>query len=412
MIGSVSSNTQVILLLTAPLIMRGAEPSTDLLPLGLYKQLVRQLRTLDVQPADLLASDAGSIISGCSDIVEGDRLRRLLGRGFLLSQVIERWQARAIWVISRADPAYPRRLKHWLREDAPPVLYGCGPAERLDDGGLAVVGSRHVDDAVITYTEAVGAMASRAGYPVVSGGAKGVDQAAMRGASDNGGSVVGVLADSLEKSALAREHRQPLMDGRLVLVSPYDPVARFNVGHAMQRNKLIYALADAALVVSSDVGKGGTWAGAIEQLDRFRFAPVYVRQEGDRSDGLDALHRKGALLWPEPKDSPSFAEVFARGPGSEAAIIEAPATDDSPAAIAAPQNETVQQDDPPAARLWAAVRPVVLGVLTQPLGEAAVAGALDVPKAQARAWLARLIDEGVVQKDTSKQYAVRSPALL
>ena len=36
----------------------------------------------------------------------------------------------------------------------------------------------------------------------------------------------------------------------------------------MQRNKLIYALADAALVVNSDYEKGGTWAGAVEQLER------------------------------------------------------------------------------------------------------------------------------------------------
>jgi hypothetical protein len=41
----------------------------------------------------------------------------------------------------------------------------------------------------------------------------------------------------------------------------------------MQRNKLIYALADAALVVTSDFQKGGTWAGAIEQLERLAFIP-------------------------------------------------------------------------------------------------------------------------------------------
>lgn len=76
------------------------------------------------------------------------------------------------------------------------------------------------------------------------------------------------MADSLERAALNREHRNLLMDERLVLISPCDPSAGFNVGHAMQRNKLIYALADAALVVSSDYEKGGTWAGAVEQLEK------------------------------------------------------------------------------------------------------------------------------------------------
>ena len=201
------------------------------------------------------------------------RLQRLLGRGFLLSQVIERWQARAIWVVSRADAEYPRRLKVRLREDAPAVIYGCGDMALLESGGLAVVGSRHVDDSLIDYTMAVGRLAARAGRTLVSGGAKGIDQAAMRGALEAGGKVSGVLADSLEKTTMNREHRNLLLDGQLVLISPYDPSAGFNVGNAMQRNKLIYALADASLVVSSDLNKGGTWTGAVEQLDKLKFVP-------------------------------------------------------------------------------------------------------------------------------------------
>ena len=98
------------------------------------------------------------------------------------------------------------------------------------------------------------------------------------------------------------------MDGRLVLVSPYDPAAGFNVGHAMGRNKLIYALADAALVVSADYKKGGTWAGAVEQLDRLKLVPVYVRSDSDR--GLQALIDKGAHSWPDPQTPEAFWEMF------------------------------------------------------------------------------------------------------
>jgi hypothetical protein len=176
-------------------------------------------------------------------------------------------------VVSRADAEYPRRLKARLREDAPAVIYGCGDMALLESGGLAVVGSRHVDDSLIDYTMAVGRLAARAGRTLVSGGAKGIDQAAMRGALEAGGKVSGVLADSLEKTTMNREHRNLLLDGQLVLISPYDPSAGFNVGNAMQRNKLIYALADASLVVSSDLNKGGTWTGAVEQLDKLKFVP-------------------------------------------------------------------------------------------------------------------------------------------
>ena len=184
-----SPNTQAILLLTAPLIAGRGTASSDLLSPGEYKRLARHLREIQRQPADLLSPDAAEILRACQPVIDEGRLQNLLGRGFLLSQVIERWQARAIWVVSRADAEYPRRLKTRLREDAPAVLYGCGDMALLETGGLAVVGSRHVDDALIDYTMAVGRLAARAGKTLVSGGAKGIDQAAMRGALEGGGRV-------------------------------------------------------------------------------------------------------------------------------------------------------------------------------------------------------------------------------
>lgn len=101
---------------------------------------------------------------------------------------------------------------------------------------------------------------------IISGAARGIDSSAMGGALNNGGSVIGVMADSLGRSALAKSNREAFQDGRLVLMSAYDPSAGFNVGHAMQRNKAIYALADAGLVVTSDFNKGGTWVGLLQTL--------------------------------------------------------------------------------------------------------------------------------------------------
>ena len=305
-----SPNAQAILLLTAPLIAGRGKPSADPLTAGEYRRLARRLRELRREPADLLDRGADSLLKECGSHLDAARLERLLGRGFLLSQAVERWRTRAIWVVSRADAGYPQRLKRRLGEDAPPVLYGCGDASILDGGGLAVVGSRNVNETLIEYTEDAGRLAAAACRAVISGGARGIDQAAMRGAQDAGGIVVGILADSLERAAVRREHREALMNGRLALICPYDPAARFNVGHAMQRNKLIYALADAALVVNSDYGKGGTWAGATEQLERLKFVPVYVRADDDVGKGLAELQRLGARPWPNPKTAQELEEIL------------------------------------------------------------------------------------------------------
>jgi DNA processing protein len=295
-----SPNTQAILLLTAPLIVGRSAAGEHPLSAGDYSRLAARLRNIGRKPADFLDTNAEDVLRECQDIVDTDQVRRLLARGFLLSQAVERWSSRAIWVMSRADAEYPRRLKARLNEAAPAVLYGCGEVRLLDSGGLAVVGSRDVDDALVAYTESVGELAAEAQKTLVSGGARGIDQAAMRGALRAGGRAVGVLADSLEKAALNRENREALLSKRLVLASPYDPSAGFHVGQAMQRNKLIYALADAALVVNSDIDKGGTWAGATEQLDKLQYVRVYIRSTGAPSPGLDALKAHGAEPWPNP----------------------------------------------------------------------------------------------------------------
>lgn len=423
MSNSLSPNTQAILLLTAPLIAGRGEPSTDLVTPAEYKRLARFLRDKQRQPADLLASDARALLGEVQSLIARNRLERLLARGFLLSQAVERWQTRAIWVVSRADAGYPRRLKARLKDDAPPVLYGCGDAAILDAGGLAVVGSRHVDDALVEYTEGIGRLAAKAGHTLVSGGARGIDQAAMRGALEAGGKAAGVLADSFERAALNREHRNLLMEGQLVLISPYDPSAGFNVGHAMQRNKLIYALADVALVVSSDYEKGGTWAGAIEQLEKLRLVPVYVRSNGEAGKGLEALRRKGALPWPNPDTPEAFVEALAVHAHPQSDMPDQTqmsfSTAKEPAQQYEARSEAPQTDMPPpspsaaalttpAEELFATVRSL-LEQMDTPKTDAEVAAELNVSKSQAKEWLQRLVEEGVLER-LSKPTRYRSAA--
>ena len=446
-------------MLTAPLIAGRASPSPDLLSPGEYKRLARHLRDMQRQPGDLLSPDAADLLRTCARLVEEGRLGRLLGRGFLLSQALERWQTRAIWVASRADRNYPRRLKVLLRDDAPAVIYGCGDPDLVDVGGLAVVGSRNADDELIDYATNVGRLAAKAGKAVISGAARGIDQASMLGALDTGGKAVGVLADSLEKTAMNRQNRNRLVNGQLALISPYDPGAGFNVGNAMRRNKLIYALADAALVVSTDFNKGGTWAGATEQLDKLRMVPVYARSTPEGSAGIDALRRKGAIAWPDPDDASSFNAVFAALPmpnGGRAATslfsdeetsvpaagapevpgdltavskVEEDSTPlgdivrDSPAAPehgGASRRQPSMQESPGnvdmAARatngaadaLYATVRELLLDLLVDPMKDAEVAEELQISAVQARTWLQRLVDEGVVEKKKKPSgYVVR-----
>jgi DNA processing protein len=264
---------------------------------------------------------------------------------------------------------------------------------------------------------------------LVSGGAKGIDQAAMRGALEADGIVTGVLADSLEKTTMNRDHRNLLLQGQLVLISPYDPSAGFNVGHAMQRNKIVYAVADAALVVSADFNKGGTWAGATEQLDKLHLVRVYVRSTGEASKGLEALRKKGAFPWPNPEDAEAFdAAIFAGStappPSAQAELSfagEQPVAKsdrirESPSAYAISVHDSKQSNGDsaldPGDELFGMVRSLVMQILQTPRNSTEVASELRVTKPQAEQWLRRLVKEGILEKRTKPvRYVTRQVEL-
>ena len=298
----VSENTRALLLLTAPLIVGAADgATTPILSLSEFNKLARRLKEIEAEPVDLIGPARSELLRKLAPLQSPDRLESLLDRGFQMSQAIEKWNARGIWITSRADADYPELLKTKLQERAPILIYGCGEKELLHNGGLAVVGSRVADEEALEFTQSVGKLAATAGVTIISGGAKGVDRAAMQGSLDAGGAAIAVLADQLLRLAVAADCREPIREGRLTLISLVDPSVGFNVGNAMQRNKIIYCLADAALVVSSEVNKGGTWAGAIEQLERFKSCAVYVRTDSGASEGNRELESRGALPWPLPK---------------------------------------------------------------------------------------------------------------
>ena len=277
------------------------EPSGDPLTIREYNVLAEWLLSVDLRPGDLLSESGREQLQNGMLNMDLTRLERLLGRGVAMSLDTEKWMNKGIWVVCRSDPEYPARLRASLRSQAPPFLYCTGNPALLDAGGLAIVGSRDVQPEGERFTRRVAERCAQYDIPVVSGGARGVDHTAMLTALEAGGRVVGVLAERLSRAAVLPTYRKHLREARLLLCSPYRPDAGFSPGLAMGRNKLVYSLADFALVIQADKGKGGTWNGAKEELHRPRPHPVFVRMEDPVLQGNKALCDLGALPFP-----PSF----------------------------------------------------------------------------------------------------------
>ena len=293
-----SSQAQAMMLLTVSL---GKPDNADEKPLSVreWSRLAAWLKEREIEPSDLLKGDLKSRLSGWMDrSVTLSRLEQLIGRGGTLGLALERWRRAGIWVIARPESEYPDRLKRRLQLASPPILFGCGNKALLDRGGIAVVGSRAADREDIEFTEDLGKEVARQGLSIVSGGARGVDESAMLGALRSEGTAIGVLADSLLRSGTSERFRKYLISGDLVLTTPFNPEAGFNVGNAMSRNRYIYGLADAAIVISSTPDKGGTWNGALEDL-KAAWVPLWVKRTKNEKSGNPELVRRGARWLPD-----------------------------------------------------------------------------------------------------------------
>lgn len=305
---NLSSTAQATLLLTS-YFSKASRDDAKPLTNAEWGRFALWLKEKSTTPADLLVADPKALLNGWHDArISADRIVQLLNRGHSLALAMEKWQRAGLWVVTRSDPEYPRRLKQQLRTDSPPVLFGCGDKSLLNAGGLAVIGSRNASDTDLAFTDQVGAKAAVEGVAIVSGGARGVDEAAMLGAMRQGGVVIGVMADGLLKAATSAKWRKGLMDGHVVLLSPFYPEAGFNVGNAMGRNKYIYCLADSSLVIHSGK-KGGTLNGAEENLKK-AWVPLWVKPTEDKDAANADLVAKGGRWCEDDVQRLSISDLF------------------------------------------------------------------------------------------------------
>ncbi|MDE0493988.1 MAG: DNA-processing protein DprA [Acidimicrobiaceae bacterium] len=222
-----------------------------------------------------------------------NRIAGLMGRATAMAFELDRLEQSGIKTLTVYDEHYPRRWLARLGAKAPPLAHGAGVLELLDTPGLGVVGSRDVSQAGGDVAKEVARLAARRGLPLASGGARGVDQLAMSAAFEAGGTVVGILAESLSRKLKSPDVRRAVYEGSTVMCTPYSPDAPFSAGNAMGRNKLIYAQAALTVVVASDADSGGTWSGATEAL-KHGYGSVAVWRGDGEGPGNGPLQERGA----------------------------------------------------------------------------------------------------------------------
>lgn len=282
-----SEHSLAVLLLSQRLVDAEADPFKAAEVWSLLEVVPDPGRLLESSP-ELMAAEAGVSLELAT------RLRARFDGASDFAAALESADESGMRVIGPLDDSYPARFRARLGRSAPPILYVVGDVNLLRGDALGVVGSRDVSEEGSHVAMSAARCAVRAGWRVVSGGAKGVDRLAMGAALSAEGAVIGVLADSLQRTVRDAEVRRAISDSQLCLMTPYKPTSGFSVANAMGRNKLIYALSTATLVVASDLESGGTWAGAVESM-KHGFAPVLTWTGSGAGSGNGRLVELGAL---------------------------------------------------------------------------------------------------------------------
>jgi len=145
-------------------------------------------------------------------------------------------------------PSFPRRFAD-LGTGMPDALWVEGRLPTADETLVAVVGSRSASLKACAQVTALSADLAAAGYPIVSGGALGIDAAAHRGALQAGGATFAVLGCGID---VVYPDRHTALFRDIVacggLLSEYPPGEQPRRGQFPARNRLVAALAQVVVV--------------------------------------------------------------------------------------------------------------------------------------------------------------------
>lgn len=202
---------------------------------------------------------------------------------------------RRVGIVTIGDSGYPARLKQL--PDAPLVLYYRGrlPGWEMYPA-IGIVGTRKASGYGLQIAEKMGAQIAACGGMVVSGGASGVDSAAMQYALSQEGWVVGVLGCGPDV-VFPASNRQLFakMEEKGCLLSEYPPGTPGYKWHFPQRNRLISGISHGVLVVEAPERSGAliTARYAMEQGREVFVVPGNISSA--TSVGSNNLLREGAI---------------------------------------------------------------------------------------------------------------------
>ncbi len=229
-------------------------------------------------------------------------------------------------LVAPGEAGYPPRLA--LTDDAPPLLGVRGSLDVMMRPMIAIVGSRNASGAGLKFAQTLARDLSDAGFVIVSGLARGIDQAAHRSSVESG--TVAVLAGGHDR-IYPPEHEDLLA----ALLRFGGAISEMPLGHGPRardfprRNRLISGVALGVVVIEAAHRSGSLITARIAAEQGREVFAVPGSPLDPRAAGTNDLIKQGATLITEASDVINMVQPIM---GRPIDLTFGEAEDDEPAA--------------------------------------------------------------------------------
>ncbi|MFQ6104327.1 MAG: DNA-processing protein DprA [Candidatus Glassbacteria bacterium] len=221
------------------------------LALGTRQNTIREILLSVNDPQKLIDEGAryqlpvyGEVIESINRVREDDVVR-----------MRESMDEDGIGVLSILDEGYPPLLKSII--DPPGILFVKGQSEIISRPSVCMVGSRIATMEGMSIAEIIAGDLAREGLVVVSGLARGIDQAAHRGALNVGGKTTAILGcgpDIMYPRVCRREYGRVAREG--AILSEFPPGTEPRRAYFPRRNRIMSGMSMGVVVVEAAARSG------------------------------------------------------------------------------------------------------------------------------------------------------------
>ena len=226
-------------------------------------------------------------------------------------------------LLAPGEAHYPPRLA--TLDDAPPLLAVRGTRGALTRPMIAIVGSRNASGAGLKFASALARDLGDAGFVVISGLARGIDQAAHRASVESG--TVAALAGGHDK-IYPPEHEDLLA----ALLAQGAAISEMPLGHVLRahdfprRNRLISGASLGVVIVEAAHRSGSLITARMAAEQGREVFAVPGSPLDPRAAGTNDLIKQGATLVTEAADIINAVQPIMERP----IVFEAREDDDEP----------------------------------------------------------------------------------